>query len=111
MPHSKANHYFPTFPLISGLRLVNLIDNVPLWNFTAEYNQAYNNSEDMDIILPEQLKTKVMLIHDAVKVFSTALEIINTTITPTQLSCEDYSSWKYGSTLLNFMKTVSRERA
>lgn len=92
--------------LFSGLRLLKLVDNNALWNFTAQFNQAFNNSEET-LILPEQLKTKVMLIHDAVKIFSTALDKINTTITPTQLSCENYSSWKYGSTLLNFMKTVS----
>lgn len=75
-------------------------DNNNIWSYTANIN-----AERQEPLEPEQVKTEVVLIHDAVKVIATALTKVN--VTPTGLDCEKFEEWVYGSSLLNFMKTVS----
>ena len=68
-----------------------------MWNFT----------EGMGSEHADEIKTKVVLIHDAVKVFYEAVKKMGDFTAARPLSCEDYESWSHGATLLNFMKTVS----
>lgn len=85
----------------SGFRLIKLAENVELHNFTT----ALNNETGSEFNV-EQLKTKVLLIYDAVKVFYEAIKKMEN-VSTTSLSCDNYETWSQGSTLLNFMKTVS----
>lgn len=56
---------------------------------------------------PEMMSTRHFLIHDAVYIFYEAtLKIVNMEATADQVNCEDYQSWEFGTSLLNFMKTV-----
>ncbi|XP_047025434.1 glutamate receptor ionotropic, kainate 3-like [Helicoverpa zea] len=85
---------------MTGFRLVELQDkdNEKLWNFTSTLNLETGKT-----FKPEQLKTQVLLIHDAVEVFAAAFKKVK--VQPETLSCENYQAWSFGSTLLNFMKT------
>ncbi|CAH2241762.1 jg16326 [Pararge aegeria aegeria] len=87
---------------MTGFRLVKLKDNVQLWEFTTSYN-----AESPNILKPENLKTEIILIYDAVLMLYEALSKVN--VTTQELDCEQYGSWAYGSTLLNFMKTSKAE--
>ncbi|KAJ2951076.1 hypothetical protein O0L34_g5456 [Tuta absoluta] len=86
---------------ITGFRLLNMKPDSDLWEFCNEYNNTIETIEAQD------LKTKVVLIYDAVKVFFEAVQKINVseTISAQKLSCDAYETWVSGSTLLNFMKT------
>lgn len=53
---------------------------------------------------PEEIKTNVILVYDSVQVFYEATRKIN--ITMEELDCNTYNPWIYGSSLLNFMRTV-----
>ncbi|VVD05443.1 unnamed protein product, partial [Leptidea sinapis] len=81
-----------------GFRLTNIQKDEELWDFTARYNEETGYSLD-----PENMKTKILLIHDAVKMFSKALSKV--AATAASLNCELYESWTYGSSIFNFMKT------
>ncbi|CAH0752640.1 unnamed protein product [Diatraea saccharalis] len=84
---------------MTGFRLMNLQSNDRLWNFTYQFNVETGKS-----LQPEEIKTELVLIHDAMQVFSAALEkLIN--VQTQSLSCENYDAWMYGSSLLNFMRT------
>lgn len=72
-----------------------------LWEFTEQYNEETGKT-----LLPEQLKTELLLVHDAIQVFSAALEKLEGVVSQS-LNCENYDAWMYGSSLLNFMRTVS----
>jgi hypothetical protein len=54
---------------------------------------------------PDAVKTELVLIHDAMQVFAAALEKL-TNVHGEPLRCEKYDTWMYGSSLLNFMRTV-----
>ncbi|XP_050679076.1 glutamate receptor ionotropic, kainate 2-like isoform X2 [Leptidea sinapis] len=83
---------------MTGFRLTNIQKDEELWDFTARYNEETGYSLD-----PENMKTKILLIHDAVKMFSKALSKV--AATAASLNCELYESWTYGSSIFNFMKT------
>ncbi|XP_062531182.1 glutamate receptor ionotropic, kainate 3 isoform X2 [Bombyx mori] len=83
---------------ITGFRIIDPAANEDLWKFTIQFN-----TETVQNLEPVQIKTEVLLIHDAVVVFNESLKKVN--VTSTQLSCDNYDSWKYGSTLINFMRT------
>lgn len=87
---------------LSGFRLVALQnkDNEKLWNFTTTFNQETGKELE-----PDQFKTKLLLIHDAVEVISAAMKKLKD-VKAEFLSCDSYKAWNYGSSLLNFMKTV-----
>lgn len=74
-----------------------------LWNFTTQFNEQSGNTYEA-----EQMKTKTLLLHDIFQIYDTALEKIRTNIEIKELSCENYDFWIYGSSLLNFMRTVNR---
>ncbi|CAG4929969.1 unnamed protein product [Colias eurytheme] len=88
---------------MTGFRLMDLGD-VMLYNYTAQFNEASGYTLE-----PDNIKTKIVLIHDAVMVFANALSKVRylrrREIEPAQLNCEFYQSWVYGSTLIDFMKT------
>ncbi|KAI5645988.1 ligand-gated ion channel domain-containing protein [Phthorimaea operculella] len=88
---------------ITGFRLLNMKPDSDLWKFCEEYNNSIEAVEAQD------LKTKVVLIYDAVKVFYEAVQKINIsdtfTLSTQTLSCDSYETWISGATLLNFMKT------
>ncbi|KAL4716092.1 hypothetical protein ACJJTC_013869 [Scirpophaga incertulas] len=84
---------------MTGFRLMNLTSNYRLWNFTNLFNLETGKN-----MQPEDLKTIAVLIHDAMLVFSAALAKLTNT-QPQELYCENYDTWMYGSSLLNFMKT------
>ncbi|CAH4033917.1 glutamate receptor ionotropic, kainate 3-like [Pieris brassicae] len=91
---------------MTGFRLISL-KNEQLWDFTAEYNEETGNTEAV-------IKTKAMLIHDAVLIFANAWSKVNYLrqnevqhhIEAESLNCDLYDSWVYGSTLMDFMKTA-----
>ncbi|KAJ8716643.1 hypothetical protein PYW07_003270 [Mythimna separata] len=85
---------------MTGLRMVELnkTDNEKLWNFTMTFNQETGKTLEA-----EELKTQLLLVHDAVEIFAAAIKKVH--VEAEQLSCENYKAWDYGSTLLNFMKT------
>ncbi|CAH0586965.1 unnamed protein product [Chrysodeixis includens] len=85
---------------ITGFRLVKLEDreNVRLWNFTFLFNQ-----ETGKVLEPEELKTSLLLIYDAVEVFAAAIKKVN--VEAQRIICNNYDAWIYGSSLINFMKT------
>lgn len=72
-----------------------------LQDFTNRFNE-----ERVKDLQPEQMKTELLLVHDATQVFSVALEKLKN-VEATPLICGDYEAWMYGSSLLNFMRTVS----
>nr|WCF43354.1 chemosensory receptor iGluR6 [Spodoptera frugiperda] len=86
---------------MTGFRLVALQnkDNEKLWNFTTTFNQETGKELE-----PDQFKTKLLLIHDAVEVISAAMKKLKD-VKAEFLSCNSYKAWNYGSSLLNFMKT------
>lgn len=53
---------------------------------------------------PEEISTEVLLVHDAVLIIARALTKVK--VVSRELQCEEYDSWVYGSTMMNFMKTV-----
>lgn len=71
-----------------------------LWEFTDSLNNNTGNEA-----LAEEIRTNVMLIHDALLVFNASLKKVN--VTSSKLSCGDSNAWEHGSSLLNFMRTVS----
>lgn len=73
-----------------------------LWNFTEYFNRESGLALESD-----QLSSQILLIHDAVITFSKATQKMKYGLkNPEDLSCENYTSWTHGSSLLNFMKTV-----
>lgn len=80
--------------------MLELVNNEKLTEFTAKFNEG--TGQDLE---PDQIKTEILLIHDAVLVIKAAMKKVK--VIPSQLSCENYDSWFYGSSLLNFMKTVT----
>lgn len=92
-------HNIKIYSYISGLRLVNLFKNDILYEFTDLYNKESEQSGSA-----ETLKTKLVLIHDAIFVLYKGLSKINVTIS--SLSCNNAEAWFYGSSLITFMKTV-----
>lgn len=62
-----------------------------------------------------ELKIKTLLVYDAVHVFSAGIKTLNesdrraNSVFGDKLDCENYDAWSMGATLLNFMKTVSRQ--
>ncbi|CAH0720017.1 unnamed protein product, partial [Brenthis ino] len=89
---------------ITGFRLVNLFNNDILYEFTDLYNKESEQSESA-----ETLKTKLILIHDAIFVLYKGLSKVNVTIS--SLSCNNAEAWFYGSSLITFMKTNKIEGA
>ncbi|XP_045769829.1 glutamate receptor ionotropic, kainate 3-like isoform X1 [Maniola jurtina] len=87
---------------MTGFRLITLKSNNRLWDFTSSFN-----AESANILEAENLRTEEILIYDAVLMLSDALYKVN--VTTQELDCEQYGSWAYGSTLLNFMKTSKSE--
>ncbi|CAH2047187.1 unnamed protein product, partial [Iphiclides podalirius] len=86
---------------MTGLRLANLEQNDVLWNFTEHFNRESGLTLESD-----QLSSEILLIHDAVMIFSKATQKMKYGLKkPEELSCENYTSWTHGSSLLNFMKT------
>ncbi|XP_046977860.1 glutamate receptor ionotropic, kainate 3-like [Vanessa cardui] len=83
---------------MTGFQLVDLLMNEQLYEFISFYNEESGES-----LAPENLKTKVVLIHDAILMLYQAMTKV--TVVPTSLSCDSYESWTYGTTLLNVMKT------
>ncbi|CAG9133262.1 unnamed protein product [Plutella xylostella] len=83
---------------VTGFRLMDLKQNKKMWEYTADLNEETGQTRE-----PEEIKTEVVLIHDAVKVFYEALKKV--AVEPQELSCDNYDSWAYGSSLLNFMRT------
>lgn len=69
-----------------------------------EFTDLYNKESGLPEIKAEELKTKLVLIYDAVYVLYKALTKIE--VSATRLSCNNVKAWSYGSTLLSFMKTV-----
>ncbi|XP_028173810.1 glutamate receptor ionotropic, kainate 3-like [Ostrinia furnacalis] len=84
---------------MTGFRLMDLKTSENLWEFTNHYN-----AETGKTLQPEQLKTELLLVYDAMKVFEAALKKLQT-LTVQSLKCEDFEAWTYGSSLQNFMKT------
>ncbi|XP_049872669.1 glutamate receptor ionotropic, kainate 3-like [Pectinophora gossypiella] len=84
---------------MTGFRLVHVEEDPNLWQFTEQFNEKTGKG-----IEPEQLKTKVILVHDAVKVIYEAVKKVHD-IQPKALDCEMYEAWPHGSSLLNFMRT------
>ncbi|CAK1585397.1 unnamed protein product [Parnassius mnemosyne] len=86
---------------MTGLNLRDLEHNDDLWYFTDMFNKESGLALESD-----QLKSKILLIHDAVLIFRKATEKMKKYFTkPVDLSCENFTSWNQGSSLLNFMKT------
>nr|QZH55028.1 ionotropic glutamate receptor 6 [Achelura yunnanensis] len=83
---------------MTGFRMVDLKQNIDLWKFTDLYNKKALKS-----FQPEELKTSVLLIHDAVLIFFFAIDKV--AVTAKSLSCDNFDTWEDGSTLINFMKT------
>ncbi|XP_063363019.1 glutamate receptor ionotropic, kainate 3-like [Cydia amplana] len=55
---------------------------------------------------------KQYLIHDAVKLLNETVKMVkDMTAEPGTVNCEDYNSWNYGSSILNFMKTNKIEES
>ena len=71
-----------------------------------EFTDLYNKESGLAELKAEELKTKIILIHDAVFVLYKALTKIE--VSATKLSCENVDAWPYGSTLSSFMKTVNK---
>ncbi|KAL0880160.1 hypothetical protein ABMA27_002631 [Loxostege sticticalis] len=84
---------------MTGFRLMDLKASENLWEFTEHYN-----AETGKTMLPEQLKTELLLVYDAIQVFAGALQKLKG-VEAQPLNCENYDAWMYGSSLLNFMKT------
>lgn len=94
----------PTSIIFLGFQLINLNSNNQLDEFLSSYNEESGNT-----LAPESLRSKVVLIHDAIFMLYQAVSKINiksVIVKPKSLDCEKYESWIYGSTLLNVMKTV-----
>ncbi|XP_045449719.1 glutamate receptor ionotropic, kainate 3-like [Melitaea cinxia] len=88
---------------MTGFQLINL--NSP--NLLDEFLSSYNE-ESGNMLSPESLRSKVVLIYDAIFMLYQAVSKINiksVIVKPMSLDCEKYESWIYGSTLLNVMKT------
>ncbi|XP_053605086.1 uncharacterized protein LOC128672163 [Plodia interpunctella] len=83
---------------MTGFRLLDLTFNEMLWEFTDSLNNNTGNEA-----LAEEIRTNVMLIHDALLVFNASLKKVN--VTSSKLSCGDSNAWEHGSSLLNFMRT------
>ncbi|KAG6450834.1 hypothetical protein O3G_MSEX006792 [Manduca sexta] len=83
---------------MTGFRMAKTSNNEILWNLTAQFNEDTGSSFE-----PDDINTNILLIHDAIVVFNAAMDKVN--VTPSELDCDNYESWTYGSTLLNFMKT------
>ncbi|KPJ19819.1 Glutamate receptor, ionotropic kainate 2 [Papilio machaon] len=86
---------------MTGLRLADFEENEDLWNFAFNFNKEFVYAHEAD-----QLTSEILLIHDAVLIFSKATEKMKYGLKrPEGLSCENGTSWNHGSSLLNFMKT------
>ncbi|XP_013191596.2 glutamate receptor ionotropic, kainate 3 [Amyelois transitella] len=83
---------------MTGFRLLELVSNEVLWEFTDSLNNNTGNEAK-----PEEIKTNVLLIHDAILVFNASLKKLN--VTSSKLSCDNSVAWEHGSSLLNFMRT------
>lgn len=84
---------------ITGFRLIDLSKPEKLLDFRNKLSEV--KFDDLD---PEKIKIELLLIHDAVEVLAAALHKLPKVET-NKISCENYESWMYGSSLLNFMKT------
>ncbi|XP_026748816.2 glutamate receptor ionotropic, kainate 3-like [Galleria mellonella] len=83
---------------MTGFRLVDLQNNERLWQLTDIINNGTERTLES-----EELNTKTLLIHDAIQIFHAALKKVK--VKTEALSCDNGISWRYGSTLLNFMQT------
>ncbi|KAK7053103.1 hypothetical protein SK128_020197 [Halocaridina rubra] len=90
---------------ITALRLIDP-DRPEVRNLMADWQAGrilYTNKlGDDDIIM----KTETALMYDAVKIFVTAIQILDnsTDLQMTPMECEGETPWVYGNSLINFMK-------
>ncbi|XP_072932713.1 glutamate receptor ionotropic, kainate 3-like [Epargyreus clarus] len=82
---------------MTGFRLIDLARNERVSVFTDALNEETGTFE------AETLKTKLILVHDAVMVFYEAINKLQ--VLTKSLVCQSYEAWTYGSSVLNFMKT------
>ncbi|CAH2084754.1 unnamed protein product [Euphydryas editha] len=88
---------------MTGFQLVKQNKDDQLNDFLSAYNEESGN-----ILSAENLRSKVVLIHDAIFMLYQAMSKVNAKnviVKTISLDCEKYESWIYGSTLLNVMKT------
>ncbi|CAB3226816.1 unnamed protein product [Arctia plantaginis] len=84
---------------VTGLRLLNWEITEKLTNFASKLAESV-----FVATTPENIKTELVLIHDAVEVLAAGVAKIRG-LEGQELSCEKFDSWIHGSSLLNFMKT------
>lgn len=94
--------------MISGVRFFDpTLEDVT--NFVTAVNEKVNELSEGQIenaLNAEQLLLKNVLLYDAVILYVTAILTLNLA-DGSNVSCDQEDSWSYGSTIINYIRTVS----